>query len=398
MYPALIKGIVWTVSVMLPVVIIFGMVACSQDPGVIKPAPANSNQALLNALKGRSQPVVLGSENGPQIIITPELSARVLGAAIKGAADENLMWVNTAVLDGSIWEKKPLNWNAGGLRSWLAPEDLFFVDANQDPGTWFVPSALDPVTFRVIEQSAQNASFEADMDIPANTGQVYKITFRRSIELLTTPPAEAGALPAGVEFLGIRKTHSITNRSDEVIGEQLPFVCLWSLLQLNPSGTMLIPLREGADPKTAYREYFNPLGDRLVVQNNIISVKIDGKYRSKIGVRPEAAGKGEAFLRDNRDGTGILYAKVFSVDPSGKYVDKPWGKPSAYGDAVEMYNDDGKSGGFCEVECHSPAKKLVKGDTQTYSLDLLIFRGPIGELKNIGSKLYDVDLNGAYYF
>ena len=161
---------------------------------------------------------------------------------------------------------------------------------------------------------------------------------------------------------------------------------------------ILIPLKDSAEPQTAYREYFNPLGDRLVVQNGIISVKIDGKYRSKIGVRPEAAGSGIAFLRDNRDGSGILFLKLFPVDQDGIYVDKPWGKPSKYGDVIEMYNDDGNMGGFTELECHGPARKLKKGETQSHTLQLHIFRGSIVELKKIGSNLLSVDLSGAKYF
>ena len=400
MLPTLLKNSFWAVSVILPMVIVFGMAACSQDQGPQKSVSANSNsnQALLNVLKDHTRTVILGSADGPQIILTPELSARVLGASIKGALDENLMWVDSTILDGSFWEKKPYFWNSGGLRTWLAPEDLFFVNENKDPESWFVPQQLDPAPFKVVEHTGTKASFATDIELPANIGKNYKVTLKRSIELLTAPPAALGSLPTGIEYMGIGKTHSITNNSDEIIGEDLPYVCLWSLLQVNPAGTILIPLKDSAEPQTAYREYFNPLGDRLVVQNGIISVKIDGKYRSKIGVRPEAAGNGIAFLRDNGDGSGILFLKLFPVDPDGIYVDKPWGKPSKYGDVIEMYNDDGNMGGFTELECHGPARKLKKGETQSHTLQLHIFRGSIVELKKIGSNLLSVDLSGAKYF
>ncbi|MBN1291598.1 MAG: hypothetical protein JXB48_07130 [Candidatus Latescibacteria bacterium] len=398
MNPTVFKSLVSAVCVCLPVVIIFSMVACSQDQGTQKPVPSNSNQALLNVLQGKTDTIILGSANSPQLILTPELSGRVLGASIKGANDENLMWVDKTITDGSFWTKKPYFWNAGGLRTWIAPEDLFFVNEKKEADSWFVPEQLDPAPFKVIEKTGTKASFESDIVLPANIGKDYKVTLKRSIELLTSPPSVLGSLPAGIEYMGIDKTHSLTNNSDMVIGEDLPYVCLWSLLQVNPSGTMLIPIKAGADPKTSYREYFNPLGDRLVVQNGIISVKIDGKYRSKIGVRPEAAGKGIAFLRDNRNGTGILFVKLFPVDPNAVYVDKPWGKPSDYGDAIEMYNDDGNMGGFTELECHGPAKKLSKGDTQSHSLQLHVFRGSIKELEAIGSKLLGTDLSKANYF
>jgi hypothetical protein len=198
--------------------------------------------------------------------------------------------------------------------------------------------------------------------------------------------------------MGIGKTHTLTNNGDGVIGVDQPPVCLWSLLQINPAGTTLVPLAEGVDPETAYREYFNPLGDRLTIKNGIISVKIDGAYRLKIGVRPEAAGDGIAFLRDNGDGSGVLFAKLFDVDPDGVYVDKPWGTDSDYGDAVELYNDDGAMGGFAEIEAHGPARTLAKGQSQTHTLDLHIFRGPLGDLKAIASGLYGADFAAAHYY
>ena len=63
-----------------------------------------------------------------------------------------------------------------------------------------------------------------------------------------------------------------------------------------------------------------------------------------------------------------------------------------------MYNDDGNMGGFTELECHGPAKKLKKGETQSHTLQLHIFRGSIAELKDIGSKLLGADLSQAKYF
>jgi len=351
MFTSLLKNRVFATGTVVTGILILGLVSCSDRSKKEITAPANSVQALLDALGDNTGVKILGNRNGkgPQIVITPGLSARVLGASINGFSDENLMWVDETIMTGTYWQKKPYFWNAGGLRSWIAPEDLFFVDADKNPDSWFVPESLDPAVFRTVSANNREAVFEAEIELPANIGKTYNITLERRIALLTDPPKEVGSLPTGVEYMGIEKTHSLTNRSDEVIGKDLPHVCLWSLLQINPSGTILVPLKKGADPKTAYREYFNPLGERLIVTNNIISVKIDGKYRSKIGVRPEAAGRGLAFLRDDGDNKGVLFVKLFPVDPDGIYVDKPWGKESDYGDAIELYNDDGNMGGFADI-------------------------------------------------
>lgn len=376
--------------------VVLMMSGCSKSPEVTGIVPAGSNQELLEALAGHTSIFTLGKEDGPQLILTPDLSARVMGASIGGARDENLMWVDKTILDGSYWDKEPLFWNAGGLRTWLAPEDLFFVNADKDADSWFVPAELDPRDFNVVSTTPTEAIFRANIDLAANIGSTYSLTLTRRIALMDGSPV---ALSAGVEYMGLEQEHSFTSRMNEVIGVDLPYICLWSLLQLNPSGTILVPVREGYDPQSAYREYFNPLGERLQISGNgIISVKIDGRYRSKVGVRPEAGGRGLAYLRDDGNGRGVLFVKLFEIDPDAVYVDKPWGTESDYGDAIELYNDDGNMGGFSEIECHGPAKQVARGESQSHVMRLHIFRGPIQTLKAIGSELLGSDLGQAVYF
>ncbi len=377
-------------------------VSCgSQTPDrTASPPPPNSNLALAQALGDNIEKITLGAADGPQLIVTPSLAGRVMGAAIEGDFGENLMWVDETILDGTYFSRNPPKWNAGGLRTWLAPEDLFFLPPDKDASKWFVPAELDPAPYTATAQSANEVSMELVTALPANIGKTYHVKLTRRIALLSRfSDPSVGALPAGVTYMGINQFHSLENLSDDIIGEDLPHVCLWSLLQTHPSGTMLIPVAPGTDPASAYREYFSPLGpDRIAVENGIISVKIDGKYRSKIGVNGPAAGRGIAFLRDDGGGRGMLMAKLFPVDPNGVYVDKPWGKPSDYGDVIEMYNDDGNMGGFCELECHGPAMTLKKGEIQSHDMTLHIFKGPIPELRKIGAALLGADLENAQYF
>ncbi len=397
MFPALCKGMM----VLGAALVVFGMASCGKKaPEQTGTPPAGSSLALVKALGESIEKITIGAASGPQVIIVPALAGRVMGVSIEGDTGENLMWVDQSILDGTYFTQKPAKWNAGGLRTWLAPEDLFFLPPDKDASKWFVPAELDPAPYSVTAQSEHEVEMELITNLPANIGKVYNVKLTRRITLLPefAEPA-AGALPEGVSYMGVRQFHSMENLSDQVIGKELPPVCLWSLLQTHPSGTMLIPIAPGADPSKAYREYFNPLGpDRIAVENGIISVKIDGKYRCKIGVNGPSAGKGIAFLRDDGGGQGVLMAQLFEVDPKGAYVDKPWGKPSDYGDAIEMYNDDGKMGGFCELECHGPSKVLKKGEAQSHEMTLHIFKGPIPELQKIGSALLGADLAKAKYF
>jgi hypothetical protein len=401
--------------VILSITLFFVFTSCGKKTVQSPPPSPNSILALKNALADTTKRhIVLGQTGkssqvitltgtdpaGPQLVIDPGLAGRVMGASFDGENGENLFWVNKSILDGSYFSAQPSSWNAGGLRSWLSPEDLFFLPEDKDAKKWFVPPELDPAPYDVYEQSQNEVTLRLATKLKSNVGKTYNVLLTRRIQLVPAYSDSVGTILAkSVKYLGINLFHSMENLSDEVIGKDMPDVCLWSLLQLNPSGTMLIPLAEKSDPKKAYRDYFNPLGpDRIAIENNIISIKIDGKYRSKIGVNSKSAGPGIAFLKDEGKGQGVLFVQLFFVDPKGKYVDKPWGKKSDYGDVIEMYNDDGNMGGFTEMECHSPAKKLAKGESESHQIHLHIFKGPIPELYIIGSMLLSTDITKAKYF
>ena len=379
----------WFLPVFITILGMAGACSTEQSPAVKTVAD------LRAALTDRTENIIVGSDDGPRIVLAPELSARVLAASFAGDGGENLLWVDDTVYDGTYFDTRPYDWNAGGYRTWLAPEDLFFLDAD---GEWFVPAQLDPTPYRVVEQNEYGATFEADINLKTNIEKYYQVAIRRRISLLDEPPASVRVIADGIEYVGVDMTHSLTNRAEDVIGNDMPPVCLWNLLQVEPSGTALVPLTSGADAQTAYREYAGPFGDRLAVQNSVLSMNMDGGYRSRIGIRPDAAGNGIAYLRDGGDGSGVLYVLLFSVDPQGTYVNKPTGTDSEYGDAVELYNDDGALGGFAEIECHGPARTLARGETQSHTVTLHIFGGPTDRLREIGSLLLGANLTAARYF
>ena len=93
-----------------------------------------------------------------------------------------------------------------------------------------------------------------------------------------------------------------------------------------------------------------------------------------------------------------LYIKQFMVDPKGKYLDHPWGIPSDYGDAIQIYNDDGNMGGFTELECHGPAHILAHGEKQSHDIYVHVLTGPVDELKEIGSQILELDFSQLTFF
>jgi len=75
-----------------------------------------------------------------------------------------------------------------------------------------------------------------------------------------------------------------------------------------------------------------------------------------------------------------------------EYLDHPWEKPFDYGDAIQMYNDDGRFGGFFEIECHGPAKILEPNEKLGHTVKLFVIIGNLELLKEITGEKLEVDM------
>lgn len=355
-------------------------------------------KGAIEQLRKKTKLVTLGNEKGAFLVFAPEYGARVVAMASGGIMGENLLWINPKIMDDSFWNSPKRDWNLGGARSWIAPEDQFYLDKDN---IWFVPSQMDPGAYK-LEKTARNSLVASNTFVINNkAGKTYSVKITRDISLLTRPPAASPRARGGVKFVGMKFTHTLTNLGSETIGKAIPFMGLWSLIQIPPGGTMIIPLKPHTKRKELpFRDYFNVIPpERMSYSGDVVTVKIDGNYRSKYGIAPWGAMGRLAFLsKADADGNGVLFVKEFSVDPKGTYLDHPWGKPSEYGDAVQMYNDDGKMGGFAEIECHAPAKVLPKNGAEKHTVTVLIYTGKLEELKKIAAKVLRCDISSIKLF
>ncbi|MFC2075829.1 DUF6786 family protein [candidate division KSB1 bacterium] len=346
---------------------------------------------LISALEGRTTYTVL--ERGDvTLVVNPEIGAKAIGLSADGSAGRNLLWFNPQAAVDSFWQGEP-GWNLGGLRSWIAPEASFYLDSANN---WFVPSGMDPGNYKETHRSKDRIEYTNDFAVTDPEGRDYPLRLVRSLTVLDLPPDLARA-PARVKFAGITQEHSLTNLGTGVLGGDLKRVGLWSLLQINPPGTMIIPIA-GA-PEDAYRNYFNPIpSERMTELPGVLTVKIDGEYRCKLGIRPEAARGVLGYLWRPKRGDLALYVFRFDVDPKGVYLDHPWEQPYDYGDAVQIYNDDGAMGGFAEMECHGPSEVLEPGQTESHSVELLVFSGREEDLISIGTRLLRLPLERLEFY
>lgn len=350
---------------------------------------------LISVLKGRVNCLTL-SKNNQVLVVSPEMGGRIIGISADGIEGKNLLWINEEITSEDFFKADVPFINPGGHRSWIAPEDAFYID---DDDNWFCPKVMDPGIYTVISSTNKSVTVSNKFTIKDKSKNEYNLQLKRDISITDSPPVPASELPEEIKFVGYTVIHSLKNLSQKTIGKDIPFVGLWSLVQVSPSGTVIIPINPAPEGKKAYQGYFEPiLPERINIADNIISIKIDGKRREKIGISPESSKGCIAYLSVENNDEGVLFIKKFSVEPEGTYLDGPWNVKRENGDAVQIYNDDGNMGGFAEIECHGPAKVIKPQEEESHSIDIYVFTGPLDNLKIIGSKIMGIDFNKIQYF
>lgn len=350
---------------------------------------------LISTLKGRVNCLTL-SKNDQVLVVSPEMGGRIIGISTDGIEGKNLLWINEEITSEDFFKADVPFINPGGHRSWIAPEDAFYLD---DDDNWFCPKVMDPGIYTVISSTNKSVTVSNKFTIKDKSKNEYNLQLKRDISISDSPPVPASELPGEIKFVGYTVIHSLKNLSQKTIGRDIPFVGLWSLVQISPSGTVIIPINPAPEGKKAYQGYFEPiLPERINITDNIISIKIDGKRREKIGISPESSKGCIAYLSVENNNEGVLFIKKFSVEPEGTYLDGPWNVKRENGDAVQIYNDDGNMGGFAEIECHGPAKVIKPKEEESHSIDIYVFTGPLDNLKVVGSKIMGIDFDKIQYF
>ncbi len=354
----------------------------------------NSVKDLVAVMQQHTPVKILGDKDGVMLAITPEYGGKVIAMSADGLNGKNLIWPNPKIGTDEFWTGEKRDWNLGGARSWIAPESDFYLDKDNN---WFVPYEMDPGNYKLISSEGNKLVCASEFKINNLKDHSFFVKTTRSIELLDSYPDFKAE---NLKYVGMKFTHELQNLSQQIIGKDVGFIGLWSLIQLDPSGTMIIPIKKDpAHDNVTVRDYgptnFNMVPpERITINDDWIAVKIDGEYRCKLGIAPWAARNGIAFLRyEKENGQGILYLKEFDIEPEGIYLDHPWEKEYNYGDAIQMYNDDGSFGGFCEIECHGPAKELAPDEALSHTVTFSIFSGKLDLLKEIVNSRLEVDMD-----
>jgi hypothetical protein len=344
------------------------------------------------------------------LLISPALQGRVMTSSANGESGKSFGWINYKhISSGKVSEQ--FNPYGGEERFWLGPEggpfSIYFPQGKEQSfENWIVPKEIDTVPFDIKSQATNAVSFAKDFELTNTLGTKMEIGVERTVKLLSKPDVEqvlATQLGDSLNFVAYESENTLTNRGQSAWNEKNGFLSIWLLCMFNPSekGVVFVPYKQGAESemdKVVTDDYFGKVpADRLIQKDGMLFFKVDGKFRSKIGISPQRAlpfcG---SYDPDNKVLT-LLWCSL--PEKPMKYVNSKWGKQDdpLRGDAINSYNDgpvaDGSiMGPFYEIESSSPAALLPSGEKITHRQRIFHISGSEAQLSQLTQKLFGIQV------
>lgn len=334
---------------------------------------------------------VLKLQHGLSLVIS-RFGGRVFGPFL-AAESESIFWLNSAFATAGSFKTflASGDWNLGGERFWIAPEIQYFVkDRTRYWETIGVPPQLDPGNYKLEQTGPEQWRLDQTLTLEAsNVGSGLKeLTMERYIQPVADPLSHLSRyqeLSDEVLFAGYEQV--VTLSEDKPTGLMSE---AWNIIQLNPGGLLLIP----ATPTVESTDYYEPVGDTLqVFHPHYVGLKINGSRQYKVGYKAAHVFGRLAYFNYLSDSQAYLVVRNFFNNPSAPYLEEPPHLPGQQGDSIHVYNDDGRFGGFGELECHGQAIGGATGrPASTDQTVLWLYLGPGDRIKRIALHLLGIEL------
>lgn len=351
---------------------------------------------------------LISADGNSKVMVVPAWQGRVMTTSADGNEGDSYGWINYRF----ICADKPntqFNPVGGEERFWLGPEggpfSLYFQEGKEQIyDNWVVPTVLDTEAFDIKSQDDSSIRFVKDTRLTNASGTTFDIHIDRIVSLMNAKEVSADfgiQLADGMKIVAYKSENKITNTSEKAWTKEGGLVSIWMLGCFNPTPTttVFIPYKQDAEGKIVNDEYFGKIPeDRLIKENGIIYFKIDGEYRSKLGLPASRATDLCGSYDSSKEVLTILWCSL--PETPSVYVNGQWGAqedPFA-GDAINSYNDgpveDGSiMGPFYEIETSSPGAELVSGASLTHTQKVIHIQGKDEQLAPIVQKLFGADLN-----
>ncbi len=364
-------------------------------------------------LRSHTDVIVLSDARGQaKVALAPAWQGRVMTSTARNDAGRSFGWVNRDLIaSGKLLQH--MNPFGGEDRFWLGPEGgqfavYFAKGADFDLAHWFVPAPFDTLAFKTVSQSKDRASFALEFALTNYSGTQFQVAANRDVRLLDTAAAwkKLGLPPRrGVSLVAFETDNRITNAGQNAWQKDSGLLSIWILGMFTPapSVTIVVPIKPGPESGlgskiTSYDSFGAIPPERLIVKENLVYFRGDGKFRSKIGINPRRSkGVLGAYDADNQVLTIVQFDQPAGVtdyvNSLWKIQDNPYG-----GDVANSYNDGPPSPGakplgpFFEMESSSPAASLAPGQSASHLHRTIHLTGPETALDPVARALLGVSL------
>lgn len=351
----------------------------------------------------------LTSKDGrARVLVVPKYQGRVMTTTDNGKDGTSFGWINYKLIEsGNI--NLQFNPVGGEERFWIGPEggpfSIYFKKGKEQIyENWRVPACIDTEEFTLKEKRDNSLKFRKEASLVNASGTKFNILIERTVSILSAQQISLAfniEISDALSFVGYQTDNKIMNTGSSAWSKESGLLSIWMLGMFNPTPatTVFIPYNTSVEGAVVNDDYFGKVpADRLKVEDGFIYFKIDGTYRSKIGVSQERATGICGSYDSQKKVLTILWCSV----PSEKqaYVNSKWGEQeNPYeGDVINSYNDgpteDGTvMGPFYEIETSSPAVGLLQGQSMQHIQRVVHFSGKEDELAAIAQKIFNVKLS-----
>lgn len=340
--------------------------------------------SLRFTLDGAGEPYHVLPLQGDAALWVTRRGGRILGLFPTPDSD-NLLWTNQQALNSPDTFRafaSSNSWNLGGERIWIGPEIQYNIrDRRNFWGTHNLPHAIDPGHYS-LNGASDKVVLEQDLELQAfNIGSgMKKLHIRREIEPIDDPLRLMALRPPDVRYFGYSHTCVLSEQNDTPIVSEA-----WNLVQLNPGGTLYILTTGQIDTAN----YFGtaPVEARQNAEG-AIKLRITGRQKYKIGYKAPCILGRMAYHHQLSTGEQYMLIRQFDSNPSATFSEEPPDLPGVNGFSVHVYNDDGRLGGFGEMECNGQAIGGTAGRTRsTDTFRMWVYIGPGKSLQMISNML-----------
>lgn len=343
-----------------------------------------------------------------RVMVVPQWQGRVMTSTTGGDCGTSYGWINYRFIDsGEV--SSFFNPFGGEERFWIGPEGgpnswYFKKGAEQVYENWLVPAGIDTEAYDIESQNGSEVVFTKKLHWVNASDYEFDIDVRRTVALVGDRELSellGIEIPSGVRALAYKTVNTLTNGGLNAWTKETGLPSVWLLGSFNPTPTttVFIPYNKDFEGRIINDEYFGKVpSDRLVLDDGMVYFRIDGEYRSKIGL-PDGSAKDLCGSYDHEK--KILNILKYTVPEGEKdYVNGQWGPQENPfgGDVINSYNDGPTETGyvmgpFYEIETSSPGAALAPGQSLTHTQYTIHFEGDEAALAEIVAKVFGTSLD-----